>query len=140
MREIEASADVIAEPPEAFRVFTDVSNWPRWAGVKEVVIRQPGDPVPEGLGSIRVIRTRGVAIEEEVTSWEAPKRLVTRISAGAALRFHEAEVRFEASPAGTRIRWTMRLRPLLPLTGRLIAGALRRRMEDILQRLGRRLS
>ena len=140
MREIEAVADVVAEPPEVFEVFSDVAAWPDWAGIKEVVIRQAGDPIPEGLGSIRVIRARGVAIQEEVTSYEPPKRLVCRITEGAGLRHHEAEVSFEPSQAGTRVLWKMRFEPLVPLTGGLLASILRSRMGDILQRLGRRMS
>ena len=137
MREVEATADVVAEPPDVFDVFSDVAAWPRWAGVKEVVIRQSGDPAPAGFGSIRVIRTRGSAIQEEVTAFEPPKRIAYQITEGAALRVHEADVHFEPSAAGTRVHWRMRFAPLIPFTGSLIGSALRSRMQDILQRLGR---
>lgn len=140
MREIQVTADIVAEPSEAFEVFSDVAAWPEWAGVKEVVIRQGGDPTPQGLGSIRVIRTRGIAIQEEVIAFEPPKRLTYRITEGAALRFHEADIHFEPSQAGTRVNWQMRFEPLVPLTGPFLAATLRRRMQDLLQRLGRRLS
>ena len=76
-----------------------------WAGVREVVLRQQGDPPPNGLGCIRVMRSRGIVIEEEITAFEPPKYLAYRLVGGIPVRNYEAEVRFDPSDSGTSILW-----------------------------------
>lgn len=133
--EIEVSAVIPAPPARTFEVYTDHEGWMRWAGVKEVVLRQQGHPAPNGLGAIRVIRQSGMAIEEEVTGFEPGKRMTYRLVAGAPLRDHSGEVRFDPDGAGTRVTWKVRCRPLIPGTGWLIRRALEGAFRDILARL-----
>ncbi len=76
MQEIDLEAQVPAPREAVWKVYTDHVGWQSWAGVQEVVLRQQGDPPPDGLGAIRVIRSRGIAIEEEVTAFTPPERMV----------------------------------------------------------------
>src|SRR5882672_283157 len=115
--QIEVTQAIAAPPDQVFAIYTDHVGWERWAGVKEVVLRQQGDPPPNGLGAIRVIRARGMAIEEEVTVFEPPTRMAYRLVAGAPVRDHEASVRFEPDGSGTRVTWSVRFRPVVPGTG-----------------------
>jgi uncharacterized protein YndB with AHSA1/START domain len=135
MLQIELSQHVPAPPARVFAIYTDHVGWEKWAGVKEVVLRQTGDPPPNGLGAIRVIRAGGMAIEEEVTAFEPPSRMVYRLVAGAPVRDHEGVVRFEPDGAGTRVTWSIRFRPLVPGTGWLLRAALERSIRDVLARL-----
>jgi uncharacterized protein YndB with AHSA1/START domain len=135
VQELELRASVPAPIEDVWRAFTDHAGWQRWAGFKEVVLRQPGDPPPNGLGAIRVLRHAGVAIEEEVTAFEPPARLAYRVVAGLPLRDHHAEVRFSAEPAGTAVLWSVRFRPLVPGTGWLLRRAVTHKLADILHRL-----
>jgi hypothetical protein len=115
-------------------------GWTRWAGVKEVVLRQTGDPPPNGLGAIRVIRARGMAFEEEITAFEPPRRMGYRLVAGAPVRDHAGEVRFDPDSAGTRVTWTIRFRPLVPGTGWLLRRVLERGIRDVLTALAENVS
>jgi uncharacterized protein YndB with AHSA1/START domain len=133
--EIEVSAVIPASPSRTFEVYTDHEGWMRWAGVKEVVLRQQGHPAPNGLGAIRVIRQAGMAIEEEITGFEPGKRITYRVVAGAPVRDHSGEVRFDPDGAGTRVTWKVRCRPLIPGTGWLVKRALEGAFRDILARL-----
>jgi uncharacterized protein YndB with AHSA1/START domain len=133
--EIEVSAVIPASPARTFEVYTDHEGWMKWAGVKEVVLRQPGHPAPNGLGAIRVIRQSGMAIEEEITGFEPGKRMTYRLVAGAPVRDHSGEVRFDPDGAGTRVTWTVRCRPWIPGTGWLVKRALESGFRDILTRL-----
>ncbi|HTO55832.1 MAG TPA: SRPBCC family protein [Myxococcota bacterium] len=133
--QIELTQHVPAAPDRVFALYTDHVGWERWAGVKEVVLRQKGDPPPNGLGAIRVIRARGMAIEEEVTAFDPPSRMAYRLVAGAPLRDHEGQVRFEPDGAGTRVTWNVRFRPLVPGTGWLLRAMLERGLRDVLARL-----
>ena len=135
VQEIRVDRELAVAPEVAWERFTDHRGWADWAGAKEVVLRQEGDPAPNGLGAIRVLRARGLAVEEEVTAFEPPRRMRYRLVAGLPIRDHSGEVEFEPSAAGTHLTWSIRFRPLVPGTGRLASWALRRSLEDILQRL-----
>jgi len=133
--QIEVAQQVAAPRERVFDFYTDYAGWPRWAGVKEVVLRQRGDPPPNGLGAIRVVRAGGMAIEEEVTAFERPARMGYRLIAGAPIRDHGGEVRFEPDGAGTRVVWTVRFRPLVPGTGWLVRSLLERGIRSALKGL-----
>ena len=138
--QIEVTQAIAAPPDKVFAIYTDHVGWQDWAGVKEVVLRQTGDPPPNGLGAIRVIRARGMAIEEEITAFEPPRRLGYRLVAGAPVRDHAGEVRFEPDAAGTRVTWTVRFRPLVPGTGWLLRRVLERGLRDVLTALAENAS
>jgi uncharacterized protein YndB with AHSA1/START domain len=135
MLQIELAQHVSAPPARVFALYTDHVGWEKWAGVKEVVLRQTGDPPPNGLGAIRVIRASGMAIEEEVTAFEPPTRMAYRLVAGAPVRDHEGVVRFEPDGVGTRVTWTVRFRPVVPGTGWLLRRILERSLRDVLAKL-----
>jgi uncharacterized protein YndB with AHSA1/START domain len=136
--QIELSQHVPAAPDRVFALLTDHVGWERWAGVKEVVLRQKGDPPPNGLGAIRVIRAGGMAIEEEVTAFDPPSRMAYRLVAGAPVRDHEGQVRFEPDGSGTKVTWSVRFRPLVPGTGWLLRAMLSRSLRDVLARLAKK--
>jgi uncharacterized protein YndB with AHSA1/START domain len=138
--QIEVTQAIAAPPDKVFAIYTDHVGWQDWAGVKEVVLRQTGDPPPNGLGAIRVIRARGMAIEEEITAFEPPRRLGYRLVAGAPVRDHAGEVRFEPDAAGTRVTWTVRFRPLVPGTGWLLRRVLERGLREVLTALAENAS
>ena len=138
--QIELTQSVPAAPETVFALYTDHVGWERWADVKEVVLRQKGDPPPNGLGAIRVIRARGMAFEEEITAFEPPRRMGYRLVAGAPIRDHSGEVRFEPEAAGTRVTWTIRFRPLVPGTGWLLRRVLEREIRGVLAALAENVS
>ena len=138
--QIELTQFVAAAPEKVFAFYTDHEGWTRWAGVREVVLRQKGDPPPNGLGAIRVIRARGMAFEEEITAFEPPRRMGYRLVAGAPVRDHSGEVRFEPDGAGTRVTWTIRFRPLVPGTGWLLRRVLEREVRGVLAALAENVS
>ncbi len=135
--QIEITEFVSAAPEAVFERYVDHAGWVDWAGVKEVVLRQQGHPAPNGLGAIRVIRQAGMAIEEEVTGFDPPRRMTYRLVAGAPIRDHSGEVRFDPDGAGTRVTWKVSFRPLIPGTGWLIRALLERGLRDVLGRLSK---
>jgi uncharacterized protein YndB with AHSA1/START domain len=138
MVEFEVQGRIPAPVETVWNVFTDHVGWQDWAGVKEVVLRQQGDPPPNGLGAIRVVRSKGIAVEEEITEFDPPKRMVYRLVAGAPVRDHRGEVRFEEIEDGdTRVIWTVRFRPRIPFTGGLLRRAIESTLRDVLLRLAR---
>ncbi len=137
VREIQVHVDVPAAPEAAWELFTDHLGWERWAGAKEVVLRQEGHPAPNGLGAIRVLRVGGLAIEEEVTAFDAPRRMAYRLVAGLPTRDHSGEVEFEPSETGTRLTWKICFRPWVPGTGRPLEWVLQRAVQEVVRRFSR---
>ena len=80
MQAFELVARIPAPPEKVFAVLADHRGLADWSGAREVVLRQEGDPPPNGLGAIRVVRGAGLAIEEEITSFDPPKRIRYRLS------------------------------------------------------------
>lgn len=145
MRQIDLHISIAAPVQRVWDQLTDHVSWQDWAGVKEVVLRQEGDPAPNGLGAIRVVRDRGLAVEEEVIAFEPPKRMVYRMVAGAPVRDYVGEVTLdpvdggEGGAASTRVHWKVTYRPLIPGTGWLLDRGLRAALEGVLERLDARL-
>lgn len=135
MQVLELVAELPVRPEVVWDVLNDHPGWARWGGAQEVVVRQQGEPPPSGLGTTRVLRAHGLAVEEEVTAFEPPRRLAYRVVAGLPLREHRAEIRLAPSPAGTRLVWSVEFRPWLPGTGPLLRWGMQRALQGILARL-----
>ena len=136
MQAFELVSRVPASAEQVFGLLSDHRGLAEWSGAKEVVLRQEGDPPPNGLGAIRVIRGAGLAIEEEITAFEPPKRMTYRIAGGLPIRDHAGEIRVTPLEDGdAEVRWNVRFRPLVPGTGALMAYLLRRGLETLLARL-----
>jgi len=136
--EVERSARIAAPPERVFAILADHEAMSEWLPVREVVRRRPGEPDPNGLGAVRVVRGAGLAVEERITAFEPPRRLEYRLLAGAPVRDHRGEVRLEPDGDGTRVRWRVELRPLVPGTGWLLRGLLGRMLQTALRGLERR--
>ena len=137
MQAFELVARIPASAEQVFGVLTDHRGLADWSGAREVVLRQDGDPPPNGLGAIRVIRGAGLAIEEEVSAFDPPMRMSYRISAGLPIRDHQGEIRVAPLEGASEVRWTVCFRPLVPGTGPLLRYLLRRGLEGGLARLTR---
>ena len=139
MQDIEIRARIAAPPARVFAVVADHAGYPRWAGVQEAVLRNPGHPPPNGVGATRVFRRSGIALEEEVTLFEPPERLDYRGVGGLPLRDYQAEMRLAAADGGTVLTWRVRFRPLVPGTGWLLRRLIARWLGDVASRLASHL-
>jgi uncharacterized protein YndB with AHSA1/START domain len=137
VQDIEIRAEIPAPQSAVWSVLEDHAGYAKWAGFHEVVLRHPGDPPPNGLGAIRVLRRSGIAIEEEVTAYEPPRRLEYALTAGLPVRDYTAEVVLAPSARGTDLVWRVRFRPLVPGTGRLLRRLFQRSLQEMVAALGR---
>jgi uncharacterized protein YndB with AHSA1/START domain len=121
-----------------WEVLVDHENMPSWFPAREVVRRCPGESHPNGVGARRVVRISGLAIEEIVTAFKPPEHLEYSVTEGAPFLDHTADVILMRDGEGTRVRWSVRLRPLIPGTGWLVKSNLTRTLERGLAGLKRR--
>jgi uncharacterized protein YndB with AHSA1/START domain len=77
-----------------------------------------------GLGSVREIRSAGLAFEETITAFEPPGRIEYRITRGSPLKNHLGRLLFADEAGGTKLNYTIEFDPKIPLTGGIIASVL----------------
>ena len=140
MQHRELTRGIPADPERVFEALSDHEGMVRWSGAREVVLRHPGDPPPNGLGAARVIRALGIAFEEEIVVYDPPKRMAYRLVAGLPIREHYGEILVEPEGAGSRVVWKVRFRPAIPATGWLFRRLIQRNLDQALAGLVRFLS
>ena len=108
-----------------FAWFADHEKFGRiWPG-KTRRIHESADPrEPNGLGSIREIRSGGLVFEETITGFDVPERIEYRITKGGPIKNHRGLLLFSAVEGGTKLDYTIEFDPKVPLTGGLIASVL----------------
>jgi uncharacterized protein YndB with AHSA1/START domain len=115
-----------AAPRErVFAWFADHEKFGRlWPGRTRRVQDSPDAMEPNGLGSVREIRTGGMAFEETITAFDPPSRIEYRITRGGPIRNHRGELNFTEVEGGTRLDYTIEFDPKIPFTGGLVASVL----------------
>ena len=115
-----------AAPRErVFAWFADHEKFGRiWPGATRR-IQESADPrEPNGLGSVREIRTGGMTFEETIVGFDVPERIEYRITRGGPIKNHRGELVFTQVEGGTKLNYVIEFDPRLPLTGGLIASVL----------------
>ena len=115
-----------AAPRErVFAWFADHEKFGRiWPGRTRRLHESADAREPNGLGSIREVRTGGMAFEETITAFDPPSHIEYRITRGGPIKNHRGELRFTAVEGGTKLHYTIEFDPKVPLTGGLIASVL----------------
>ncbi|HEX4872611.1 MAG TPA: SRPBCC family protein [Nevskiaceae bacterium] len=115
-----------AAPRETvFAFFSDHQSFGEiWPGRFERIQVAPAGDDPNGLGSVRRVRSAGMVIEETITAFEPPARIEYRVTRGGPLKNHRGELRFTEVPGGTQLDYQIEFEPRWPLTGGLIASTL----------------
>jgi uncharacterized protein YndB with AHSA1/START domain len=129
-----------AVPPERlYGALSDHEGMSEWIGARVSVVAGPPDG---GVGTVRRVRVRGIAIDEEVTYADPPRRMVYRIVRGLpAVRFHRGEILVEPwGRTGSQLRWDILVDSPLPGVAKAIVGVLRPAIRAGLSRLRARLA
>jgi uncharacterized protein YndB with AHSA1/START domain len=121
-----------------WEILVDHERMPEWFPAREVIRRRPGQSDPNGVGACRVVRISGLAIEEIITAFKPGEHLEYSVIEGAPFVDHMADVILTNEGDGTRVRWCVRLRPLIPGTGWLVRSNLTRTLQRALYGLKRK--
>jgi uncharacterized protein YndB with AHSA1/START domain len=133
--QISLEARIDAPRERVWATLVDHERMPDWFPAKEVVRRRRGEPDPNGLGTRRVVRMSGLAIEEVVTAFKPCEHFEYSVIEGAPYDSHIADVILMDDGDGTRVRWSTRLRPLIPGTGWLVKSNVARTLQRALSGL-----
>jgi uncharacterized protein YndB with AHSA1/START domain len=120
-----------AAPEGVFAMVTDHARYDRFAGIRRSELFRPGEPSPNGVGAVRWVWIGPLRFEEEVTAYEAPRRLDYVIRRVRPLPFRHAggSIRLEPDGAGTRAVWTSSFEIPIPLLGRLLDRIFERQLD-----------
>lgn len=122
----------IAAPPEVvFGVATDHRAMPTFTRFRSVEIEREGDPAPNGLGAIRVLRLIGPPVREEVVAYEHPRLFTYRMLSGAPVRDHVGTIELTPAAAGTRMSYVLETTPDVPVGGFAVIALIRNIVENI---------
>lgn len=135
MQQVEVSRTFPQPIEVVFRRYTDHRSWGEWAGLGTVWLAREGVGERDGVGCVRAF-SLAPGLREEVFEFEAPRRMVYRVVAGAfPLADHRGVVEFEPDGAGTRVVWRVEFRSRIPLTGGLVRRGLTGLFNRILANL-----
>jgi len=96
-------------PVEAvWALLADARGWSRWARFAQSDLAKEGQPVPDGVGALRVFGTGPFKSYEEVVAFDPPHHLAYEIRKGMPIDGYHADVHLEPRDGGTVIRWSSR--------------------------------
>jgi uncharacterized protein YndB with AHSA1/START domain len=116
-QEIEHEATSEASPASVFALLVDGSTWPQWSPLESFELVERGDGVPEGVGAVRIFRTKRVISTERVVTVQPDEVFSYELVSGMPLRDYVAVIMLQPSGAGTAIRWRSTFRAKVPGTG-----------------------
>jgi len=106
----------IAAPIEVvFDVLTDHRAYSRLTPLRSSTLEREGQPDPNGVGAIRVLKLAGPPIREETTEFDPPTRFAYKALSGIPANSHVGTVDLSASGSSTELVWRVDTTPALPM-------------------------
>lgn len=123
----------INAPPEAvFEVLTDHRGYADITPVRKVEMEREGEPAPNGVGAIRVLRSVGPPLREEVLAYDAPSRFSYTVLSGLPVRDHVGTVELTPNGAGTKVVYAVRTHATVPVVGWAVVAAIKQAIKQLL--------
>jgi uncharacterized protein YndB with AHSA1/START domain len=124
--------EVAASPEVVFDVLTDHRAYADITPMRRSELEREGEPAPNGVGAIRVLRSVGPPLREEVIGFERPGRFSYRMISGAPVRDHVGTVSLEPGGAGTKITYAVRTTPTVPVAGGAVVAVAKLGIKQLL--------
>jgi uncharacterized protein YndB with AHSA1/START domain len=124
----------IDAPPEAvFDVLTDHRRYAELTPLRRSELEREGEPAPNGVGAVRVLRAVGPPLREEVIAYERPSRFSYTVLSGLPVRDHVGTAELTPAEGGsTRLVYAVRTEPTVPLGGGVVVAVIKRSIEQLL--------
>ncbi len=127
-----------APPEKVWPVITDHAAMGDWTLFKGKLLRA-GHEDRNGKGAIRELSVMGMKIVEEVTQWQLGKSYTYRLTGGAPVKDHRGDIILIKEKGGTRVRWSIQFRSMIPGAGCVIATSLKMTFKKALFQLKKKL-
>lgn len=106
-----------ASAETVYALLRDGASWPRWSPLGSFELVREGAGEPEGLGALRLFRTKGFSSYEEIVALEPGRRFGYALDHGLPLRDYVAYVDLAPADGGTGIHWHSTFTAKIPGTG-----------------------
>jgi uncharacterized protein YndB with AHSA1/START domain len=124
--------EVAASPETVFDVLTDHRGYAEITPMRKAELEREGEPAPNGVGAIRVLRSVGPPLREEVIGFERPGRFSYRMLSGAPVRDHVGTVSLEPAGAGTKVTYAVHTTPTVPVAGAAVVAVVKLAIKQLL--------
>lgn len=126
-RHISIRVDTTAPPAAVFRLLADGSTWTTWSPIESFELERTGEPLPEGVGAIRVFRLGRTTGRDQLLEVVPDRRLAYASLSGLPVRDYVGQVDLApAADGGTSIHWHSDFFPKTAGTGWIVEQSLRR--------------
>ena len=132
-RAVERSVQIAAPVETTWAAVTDHEKMSEWIDRASVSRTVDGAPERNGRGSERVLKLPGGSVTEQVLACAAPATYRYRVTKGSPFTCHQGEIQLRERGDQTELTWSIRFRPRLPGTGRLLAAMLSWLLERVLR-------
>lgn len=117
----------IGAPREVvFEVLTDHRRYAEITPLRKAELEREGDPAPNGTGAIRVLRSVGPPLREEVIAYEPPSRFAYSLLSGLPVRDYLGTVALGEDDGGTRMTYAVKAIPTVPVGAGLVMAVVER--------------
>jgi uncharacterized protein YndB with AHSA1/START domain len=124
----------VAAPPETvFEVLTDHRGYADIMPIRSADLEREGEPAPNGVGAIRVLRSVGPPLREEVLAYEPSRRFSYTLLSGAPVRDHVGTVELTSRDGGTEVVYAVRTMPTLPVGGFAVVAVVKQAIGQLLK-------
>jgi hypothetical protein len=129
-RQVDVEAVSSADPATIYALLVDGSTWPRWSPIESFELERPGDPPPEGVGAIRVLRLGRTTGRDEILELVPNQRFRYTSLSGVPVRDYVGTVDLEPRGDGTtRIHWYSSFDPKVFGSGAIVERSIRRFLQ-----------
>lgn len=125
--------EVSAPPEVVFDVLTDHRRYAEITPMRGSELEREGEPAPNGVGAIRVLRSVGPPLREEVIVYEPPSRFSYRLLSGAPVRDHVGTVQLTPNGSGTEVTYAVRTMPTVPVGGFAVVAVVKQAIKQLLK-------
>ena len=136
-RQIEVSARTSGSTDAVFRLLADGATWPTWAPIDSFQLERAGDPPPEGVGAIRVLRRGRTTGRDEIVELVPGRRFGYVSLSGLPIRDYRATVDIDDAEDGAIIHWRSSFVPKIPGTGLLFQRGIAKFLQQCADGLAR---
>lgn len=126
VREIDAPPEVV------FDVLTDHRGYADITPMRSVELEREGEPAPNGVGAIRVLRAVGPPLREEVIAYSSPSRFSYTLLSGLPVRDHVGTAQLTPQGSGTRVVYAVRTTPTVPVVGGAVVAGVKLAIKQLL--------
>ena len=135
---IEHTATTPAAPATVYALLREGATWPSWSPIESVELERQGDTEPEGVGAVRLLRTRKVTGRDTIAELVPDRRFAYTHASSLPVKDYRGQFDLEPNGNGTSILWVSTLAPKIPGTGPLLRRGLGKFIADMTTGLAQR--